>query len=485
MIVPKSGKTKKNVSLVPYEKDGISSYKLLGPAGEIRAYTVFLDTLLSSPFNTRRTYALHLADFFDYFFEASFHQLKDETKLALTKAELRQIIECWNDYLVVGEASGRDLVKLVCTTLPRRLVSAGTSAKKHAALRSFLDLSEQLRMEASELVSMGLMSTTVEYDIAPLFNEINRVIKVSGKEKAAKLQSSMLAGVISSPGGTTRRDTILKVAAAEPYDPSSAFPLELAADFIAALRTYRDKALYCFYAASGCRSNEGLQLLLEDVKIDPKDPTENKVMLVDPKRRRNHLSYLALSPNERDRLAWKGRETDLAFMIEPFASMFFENLQEYLRKEYYPHNRHSFVFQISKSGMSRGKPYFLASAQSRQQVYKAAAKIAGVPSCVEGPHSFRHAYGTYLLNYFPLGGNNYGLPIGIIRLMMGHKKISSTEKYAVHDKDLINARLSLANILLYRNGSVRSFADQKIDAMRAQLAYFEKLSEALPREGRA
>lgn len=480
MAERKPGRTKKNVSLVPYEKNGISSYKLLGPTGEIRAYTVFSDTLLDSPFNTRRTYCQHLADFFDYFFEAGFHLLaKDETKLALTKSELRSIIEGWDDYLVVGESSGKDLVRLVCTTLPRRLCDDGTSAKKHAALKSFLALSEQLRGEASELVSIGMLSSTVEYDVTPLFHEINRVIKVSGNETAARLRSSMLAGVVHSRGVATRKAKILKISPGQHYDPSNAFPLELVADYIEALPTYRDKTLYSFYAASGCRSNEGLQMLLEDIIIDPKDPLKNRVLLVNPQHRRNHPSYLALSPKDRDRLAWKGRETDMAFMIEPFASMFFENLQEYLSKEYYPHNRHSFVFQILKSGVTRGSPYFLASAQSRQQIYDTAARRANIPDCVAGAHSFRHAYGTYLLNYFPLGGNNYGLPMGIIKVMMGHKKIDSTEKYAVHDKDLIDARISLANILLYRSGSVRSFVDQKLDAMRAQVVNFENFAKAL------
>lgn len=483
MVESKPGRTKKNVTLVPYAKDGITSYKLLGPTGEIRAYTAFSDTLLTSPFNTRRTYCQHLADFFDYFFEAGFHLLSsDETKLALTKAELRTIMECWNDYLVVGSASGKKLVQLVSTTLPRRLCSTSTSSKKHAALRSFIALSEQLRAEATELVSIGMLSTTVEYDVTPLFAELNNIIKVSGKERAAQLRTSMLAGAVHSRGVATRRKTILHVSPGQSYSASSAFPLELAQDFIHALPTYRDKALFSFYAASGCRSNEGLQLLLEDIKIDSTDPSRNKVLLVDPKHRKNHPSYLALTPMERDRLAWKGRQTNEAFLIEPFASMFFEYLQEYLRTEYYPHNRHSFVFQILKSGVARGRPYFLASAQSRQQIFDTAARTVGVPESVDGAHSFRHAYGTYLLNYFPLGGAKFGLPIAIIRVMMGHKNIASTEKYALHDRDLIDARISLANTLLYRRGSVRSFVEQKLDAMRAQIANFEKLSEALALE---
>jgi len=483
MVESRPGKTKKNVTLIPYEKDGITSYKLLGPTGEIRAYTVFSDTLLRSPFNTRRTYCQHIADFFDYLFEASFHLLAtDTTKLALTKNELRTIVECWDDYLVFGGASGRDLVRHVAATLPRRLCDSGTSAKKHAALRSFLALSEQLRAEASELVSIGMLSSKVEYDFAPLFSEINNIIKVSGNERAAQLRNSMLAGVVHSRDIATRKETILAVSLEARYDPSSAFPLELAQDFIDALPTYRDKALYSFYAASGCRSSEGLQLLLEDIRIDLKDPSQNRVLLVDPNHRKNHPSYLALTPLERDRLSWKGRETNEAFLIEPFASMFFHNLQEYLRTEYYPHNRHSFVFQVLKAGVTRGRPYFLASTQSRQQIYDKAARAAGVPKSATGPHSFRHAYGTYLLNYFPLGGNNFGLPIGIIRVMMGHANISSTEKYAVHDRDLISARISLANRLLYQSGSVRSFVDQKLDAMRAQVANFERYAKVLTLE---
>jgi integrase len=100
----------------------------------------------------------------------------------------------------------------------------------------------------------------------------------------------MVAGVVHSRGDAVRAAKIYKIPQFQQYDPSSAFPLESARAFIECLPTYRDKAVYSLYAASGCRSNECLQILLEDVKIDPKDPSKNRVLLVDPKRRRNHPS---------------------------------------------------------------------------------------------------------------------------------------------------------------------------------------------------
>lgn len=477
----KPGKTKKNVTLVAYEKDGVSSYKLIGPAGEIAAYTVFADILLGRPYNTRRTYCQHLANFYDYLFEACFHLVdRDPAKVALTKGELRRVIECWNDFLVVGESSGKDLVKLVCSTLPSPLCAQNTSASKHAALRLFLRLSEHMREEAAVLVSVGLLASKTEIDVAPLFDELDAVIPLRIRERQAMLQDSMLAGVIYAKGAALRAPQIVAVAQVPRYDASKAFPLEKAEAFIAALSTYRDKALYCLYAASGCRSNEGLQLLIEDIKISPTDPLQNRVLLIDPKRRWNHPSYRALSAKDKDKLAWKGRDNDVAFMIEPFASMFFDNIQQYLSHEYYPHNTHSFLFQILKSGASKGRPYFLTCPQTRQEVFHSAADEVGIPETADGPHSFRHAYGTYLLNYFPRGHGQFGLPMATVRVMMGHAKIASTEKYAVVDSDLINMQLSVANILLYRTGTVRSFMEQKLDVMRAHLLKFESTLPQLP-----
>ena len=482
---PKGIRSKKNVTLIVYEKEGRTAYKLLGPSGEVPAFTFFADSLKNCSLNTRKAYCRDLASFYDYFFEACTHIGDyDGKRNSLKKSELKKIIESWHDYLVLGEYSGIDLVKRVSKTLPPRLCSQNTSARKHSALRAFLNLSEILRREDAELAKLGLLDDDVKVDFAPLFDGINSGVPRTFHEINAIKKDSFFQSATKNHFGGLKLNKTIQTSEVLKYDSGKAFPLDLAFNFIAALTTYRDRALYALYAASGCRSNEALQLLVEDVVIDSKNPSNNKVLFIDPHRRLNHQSYRALDSVDRQRLGWKGRESEVGFLIEPFATLFFENLELYYTHEYFPHNRHTFLFQVLARDDARGKPYFLTAPTSRQDIFNSAARKAGIPKSVKGPHSFRHAFGSYLLNYFPGKDGRYGLPMATVRVMMGHKKIASTEKYATHDIDLINAQIHCANILIYQDGNFRSFVDQKLDAMRAQMADFERRSKNLSLEKR-
>jgi len=276
----------------------------------------------------------------------------------------------------------------------------------------------------------------------------------------------MLAGVIAG-GPKLIEEGILPTSVPDiTYEHERAFPFDKVADVLGYLTTYRDKAIYAFCAASGCRISEALQLLWED--IDTKAQT---VRLVDPKSRPNCRSYLGLTPGERDRLVWKGRATPVTLLIDPFATMFFEALAAYMRYEYIPHGRHGFVFQYTL-GCEQGVPYFLAKASSRNGVLNRAIKLAGVEH-VEGPHSLRHMYGTYLLNYFPRPDGTYGLPLGIVQKLIGHRQAKDTAKYARYDRDLLDAELKYANMMLFGNGTVRSVNELKRAALLSRLAEVE------------
>jgi integrase/recombinase XerD len=204
--------------------------------------------------------------------------------------------------------------------------------------------------------------------------------------------------------------------------------------------------MYSLFAASGCRGHEGRQLLFEDV-----DVTLGEVVLVSPTARRNHPSYLHLTPNERDQLSWKGRTTKETLLIEPFASSFFDNLELYLRHEYVPHGLHQFVFQQSQ-GESLGRPYFLSDASSRWNIFKRAAARAGIECELAGGHPVRHAYATYTLNYFPRMNGEYGLPLAYVQQLMGHASQRYTAVYAQRDKDLLHEELQYANAMVFGAG---------------------------------
>ncbi len=253
------------------------------------------------------------------------------------------------------------------------------------------------------------------------------------------------------------------------YSMHQTIPKIRTGDLIKAFRTHRDKALYAFLAASGARISEALQLLWEDINVEL-----GEVKLIDPNRRPNHSSYLYLRPRQREELAWKARNTSTTMLIEPFKTLFFRSLADYYREEYVPHGRHKFVFQYSVGGID-GEPYLLAGHDSYTDVFKGAARRAGIalPDRT-GPHSLRHMYGTYLLNYFPRPDGTYGLPIGLVRTIMGHASIASTEKYARRDKDMIALELKFANQVVFQGLQSKSLVQMRLESLQAQVREIER-----------
>ncbi len=69
------------------------------------------------------------------------------------------------------------------------------------------------------------------------------------------------------------------------------------------------------------------------------------------------------------------------------------------------------------------------------------------------PHSLRHMYGVYLLNYIPINAeaNEYGLPLIDVCHFMGHKNLESTKVYARRDGLEAGKKLEKALNIFYLN----------------------------------
>ncbi len=454
----------KNVSLIETRLNGKQSWRLLGRDGSpIWAFEVFAKTLERRSVNTRANYCRWLAEFLDYLFEASISVQAGQDG-SVSQDTLVEVIEAYDEYLVFGANSGNAVARRIDKTLPSPQVSKRSSSIKHAAIRKFLKLSERIRTQMLELTKVGVALPNI--DAQKLLFCVGEKRGLSQFQHRALVANSMLAGVIAR-GPKLIEEGILPTTVPDiTYEHERAFPFDGVANVLGHLTTYRDKALYAFCAASGCRISEALQLLWEDI-----DTKARTVRLVDPKRRPTCSSYLALTADERDKLVWKGRSTPLTLLIDPFATMFFEALAAYMRSEYIPHARHSFVFQYTR-GREQGSPYFLAAASSRNGVLNRAIKLAGITHA-EGPHSLRHMYGTYLLNYFPRPDGTYGLPLGIVQKLMGHRQAKDTAKYARYDRDLLDAELNYANTMLFGHGKFRSVNQLKRAALLARLAEVE------------
>lgn len=456
----------RNVTLLDAELYGQQSYRLLDPNGRsIPAFDVFAKTLARRSINTRKNYLRWLAEFFDYLFEAAAWCADGET---VSLEALVEIIEAYDDYLVLGAESGNPIAQRICQSMQSPLISKASSATKHAAIRKFLKLSERIRQQMLELTNAG--HQPIEVSRQKLIVGLGDRREPTTYERQSMVRNSMLAGCIAG-GPRIIEGGILPTSAPDlSYEHDRAFPFHRLVDVLNKMTTYRDKALYAFCGASGCRVSEALQLLWDDI-----DVAAQTVRLIDPKSRPRSHSYLVLQPSERDRLVWKGRATPLTLLIDPFATEFFNALAAYLRHEYIPHGRHKFVFQYAYNGEA-GRPYFLAAASSRNEVLRRAINLAGV-SGIEGPHSLRHMYGTYLLNYFPRPDGTYGLPLGVVQKLMGHQHAKNTAKYARYDKDLLESELQYANMMIYGNGEMRSLNEMKRTALLAKLRKVEEQIE--------
>ncbi|WP_028449422.1 tyrosine-type recombinase/integrase [Chitinibacter tainanensis] len=456
----------KNITLIKTSLHGKKSWRLLDSDGApIRAFDIFAKTLERNSVNTRSNYCRWLAEFFDYLFEASV-----ETPTGrdgnVSHNDLADVIAAYDEYLVFGADSGKEIARRVNNTLPSPRNSKRSSATKHAAIKSFLKLSERVREQILEMTNKGVVIPFLVEERG-LFVGIGKKSKIPLFQRNAMVNNSMLAGVIAG-GPKWIEEGILPTSAPDiSYDQEQAFPFNRVGDVLANLTTHRDRALYAFCASSGCRISEALQLLWQDI-----DTTARTVKLVDPNCRLNSPSYLALSPKERDQLVWKGRATQLTLLIDPFATMFFEALALYLRHEYIPHGRHEFVFQYICNKENQGEPYFLAAASSRNGVLKRAIRLSGIER-INGPHSLRHMYGTYLLNYFPRPDGTYGLPLGLVQKLMGHCQAKDTAKYARYDRDILDAELAYANLMVFGNGKTRSVNELKRQALLHRLSEVE------------
>lgn len=453
----------KFVQLQRSAANGRATWTLVGPTGaRIAAFDAFMKSHRSAPFNTRRSYAQHLARFIDYLYAAEAHfRLR---KKRLTRDDLEETLLAYKEYLTFGTQAGNELSRSIAGVLPpRKLVSASTCDTMHAPVRKFLVMSERVRNQLRELKSLGL--TQVVPDDKPLSLDVGKS-PIPLSQQIALREHSMLAGVISGGPRLLPTNPLPSGKRGAQQPSRNPFPFQYVVPVLESMTTRRDEALNCLCAAAGCRQSEALQLLWSDINV-----REGTVRLVDPGRRINHPSYLHLTPEERDRLEWKGRTTDVTLLIEPFASRFFEALQKYVEEEYIPHGLHEFVFQHLRT--TPGRPYFLSADSTRAEVFERAVRRAipdpTIRAGLPGVHGLRGMYISYLVNYVPRADGTYGMNVAMVRPLVGHAKATSTERYVQYDKDLQLAELAYANAMVFSGGQGKTLNEMKRDVLEARL----------------
>ena len=440
--------TLKNIIRIPCKRDGVDSWELIDSDGvSISAFDYFSYQIKYKALATRKRYSEVVAQFIDYLIEAKVFGFP------ASKSKINRVIDFYTTYL----ASGTDVIakelamtpklpaseqwKLdVVNNLPRKAISRSSFDNVIAAVNLFLKTSELLAIEAKELAELkGIMVEQYETFINAFDNNEN----LTSFEKANLKRNSMFGGVIKSDNRFLKRPSkLINIALKNQKNTTRLdFPIEKVQDVIGFANNYRDKTLWLLLASSGIRFSEALNLRWNEIDVE-----NQKVYIVDPDGKR-----FGADMNATQEARFKGRQTSITYLMQPFRDWLFEALALYVREEYIPHKgEQNYVFQYL-DGVNRGKPYIEVTDKALNDNFQDACKKAGLKKPKQSKkeqwslHSLRHMYGVYMLNEAPVDpvNNKFGLELPEVQKLMGHSSPITTGHYARKTTKAIERRLEL------------------------------------------
>lgn len=472
----------KNVAL---KKHGLS-YVLIGPGGTKElGFSLWIEGLpqkIRQKKNTFSAYSRGVARFLDYVYEGA------SLRGSLTEGFLVELCESFEEFLLFGELATKELARTIAKTLPSPELKAPSLDNIFPAVNHFLEQSEKLQQKLQELAEHGI---DIGCDLAAnsLLPELSSR-KLSQKERGQLLRKSWFAGCLSGGPKAIRtraltrehkkpdEEYITALWQTEHAYKTKAFPYDRTVELIESMTSYRNKALFALMAATGCRKSEALQLQWSDIDIEKRE-----VLLIDPDMRPD--AYRTLSPIDREKLAWKGRQRPQTFMLANFGYLFFKYLTLYENNEYVNSANHDFVFQVlHHSGY--GKPLFTAYPDSIIDPFKKTAKKVLGEDARFTPHSLRHMYGYYLKNWAKNpASNERGLEISQVRQWMGHKNVKVTERYALNDALKEKMLLAYVNSDHYDPGAPKTIQEMQLEHLQAQRQMLTNQIEALETKAQA
>lgn len=420
---------------------------------EIFAYSYFCKKTLDRPLTTRKRYAEVVAHFIDYLIASR------AFGVFATKTHINAVLDAYLHVLASGSAV--KLQQILKTGNPNPddewLISAlqKLDIKPHAAssfsniiapINLFLELSEALAEEAFEKASLAGIKHGDDYRV--LIEAVNGTEIFTPTEIRNIRTNSMLGSVIRfrsdgikrnrglrSPGTKSNKEMDLKD-----------FPFDLVFSLVNATSSYRDRAFWLLLAASGLRSSE-----VKSLKWSHIDMETREIFIMDPRGLR-----FGRDMTRADIIRFKGRATSFTYLIYQFKEAFFEALEQYVKNEYIPPRipGDDYIFQYVELGR-RGQPFIDVSDAALASSFRTLCIKANVPLCRSGslptPHSLRYMYAVYMLNDFPLGNGQFGLSLVEVQMLMGHKSIETTRKYARKKKKQLQEKLEFADHELIGN----------------------------------
>lgn len=419
----------KNFSKIKLTKDNKTYWKLYDIKGnEIEVYTNWTFSLQDKySFQTRDKYSQVISKFLDYLVEVNIFEK------VTTRIEIKTAIENYKKLLSKGKDISDEKLNKVAHVLDFNKISPASWSNNIAAINSFLEYNEELYKDRIDYLSVknnvklpedynSILSTLKSIDF------LNNYQKKALKEKSYLSHLYKITNKIKTTGMVKSNHTTKYNKDFKNLD----FPAIEIPNLLNNTSCFRDRAIYSLLAGTGIRSSEALSLTWDMVDID-----NQKVYIYNSKEKFDN-----------EDIKFKGRETNLTFFIPELRHIFFQALYEYQLNEADNSANHNYVFHFLK-GKAYGDPYYTVSRQAFIKEFKKTVKRANIKSPqhllehIWTPHSLRHFYGVYMLNYIPLS-DRHGFSIEEVQRMMGHKSINVTQQYARRTEDYIKEQLHYA-----------------------------------------
>lgn len=422
----------KNYTRIERSAGRIKTFSLIDNAGNpVQAFDLFVNGLIQEDLaaSTVENYANHVASFLDYLTEAKVFGFP------CSQLEMTVAIKGYLPARMAGR-NARGEFDIISRKILGQKKLKKASAKNHAAaLNKFLIESDQYELHVQQIEAWeggaSVKSPKKIFEVSDRHRSSNEIKRI--------YQSSVLVNVANHHPAKTKNKYLKVRGVDESNNRDKSFPAEYVLPLLDHATCARDEALWALQAGTGVRPHEAILLGMDHI-----DFSRRSIVVEDPHNRR----FASQMPDEFF-AKWKGRAMSDTYFIPVLRDRFFKALERYIRTEYMPRPNDSLVFQALKGDQ---KPYYEVSDTSRIQSFKRACQrlqksVSGMNVDISDltPHSLRHFYGTYMLNYVPVGTNNYGLKPVEVQRLMGHEQLSTTMKYARQDKLALEAKFLLMN----------------------------------------
>lgn len=371
----------------------------------------------------------------------------------------------FSSYLIEGTEAKDPIVRKAFIRTGRKTISRKSAGPYIAGANLLLTTCSAISFEQAELTSVmtGLPPET-QINALPELNP-----RVRGPQELARIHANTLqvkpnlgAGAKKARGGL-RAPKVKKERKAKHIGFAHILPM------LENAPTPLDGLIWSLGLGS-LRLSEAVGVRLEDVNV-----RKRIIRVEDPSGLRDTTN--------KERFGFKGRKTAVVTMFEPFKSIFWQKLAEYMAVR--PCSDSPWLV-LSLDEDTYGVPLCELNSNSvnkaiNRRIQATQKKLEFVaPQGNYSSHDFRHLFGVWARNYVMVPGRpKPGLDLPQIQLLMGHADLKSTEIYAA---DLgINTLVDVdaANELIYHRG-----AGDGIDYYRGH-AYARLGEELLQRSTKA